>query len=380
MGRLLHRDLKERLVRHIAAGSYGPDQPLPKIADLAAIFGASTKTVQKAIHELSAEGVLSARRGKGLFVCPAHARGGRGRCIGLLLSKRDASYLERSPWPREVVRRLCAEVQRRGYRVRPCPLGGLSPLAVADHVRRRRFAGLVAFEIENDTLLQDLRELGLPLISVDYDAFHVGIPSAVFDNAFGTFAATKHLLSLGHRDIVALRPWLEFGHGGRRYLSPIDDQRLLGFRLAMQDAGLPVFIDEHPHEESRLREEVRRLLAGSRPPSAIVCVADEKALLVARTAIELGRHVPRDLSVVGFGDLGLEYAPGRRLTSVRLDFAEMARRAAELLLGEMEHPGAELRRHVAPAELAVHDSTGEPGRAAAAGPDRAGQPEADEVL
>ncbi|WP_072791929.1 substrate-binding domain-containing protein [Cognatishimia maritima] len=72
---------------------------------------------------------------------------------------------------------------------------------------------------------------------------------------------------------------------------------------------------------------------------AILCMNDEialGALTVARDDFRL--RVPRDLTVVGYGDSAMAAWPCFGLTTMRVPNAEIAKKTAQLLLERLEHP------------------------------------------
>jgi GntR family transcriptional regulator len=66
--RPLYQQLKDRLVRRIADGTWRPGDQIPTEAELCRLFGVSRMTVKQAVAELVREGVLYRRQGKGTFV------------------------------------------------------------------------------------------------------------------------------------------------------------------------------------------------------------------------------------------------------------------------------------------------------------------------
>lgn len=66
----LYRQAKQELQRLIEAGHYGPNQALPREADLAQALQVSIGTLRHAVDELVHEHVLVRRQGKGTFVAP----------------------------------------------------------------------------------------------------------------------------------------------------------------------------------------------------------------------------------------------------------------------------------------------------------------------
>ena len=65
----LYRQLIQRLRSDIAAGVYPAQSRFPSEAELGAAYQVSRVTVRKALAELTQEGLLRRRQGKGTFVC-----------------------------------------------------------------------------------------------------------------------------------------------------------------------------------------------------------------------------------------------------------------------------------------------------------------------
>jgi DNA-binding LacI/PurR family transcriptional regulator len=82
--------------------------------------------------------------------------------------------------------------------------------------------------------------------------------------------------------------------------------------------------------------------------TAIFCANDHMALGVLRAVAEAGRHVPADVSVVGFDDIPEAPFMIPPLTTVRQDFGALGRHSVELLqdLGAGREPPAEGPRAV----------------------------------
>jgi LacI family transcriptional regulator len=138
------------------------------------------------------------------------------------------------------------------------------------------------------------------------------------DDGRATSAATKHILDLGHRRLAYI--------GGTGEL-PTGTARLGGFRDAIVTSGLKVEQIEELGAPSSMdfgREAVRRLLDQRKPPTAFIMGAVQNTLGVLDELRRLNIEVPRQLSVVGFGDeLGYSWW-GAGLTSVRLPVSELA--------------------------------------------------------
>lgn len=174
------------------------------------------------------------------------------------------------------------------------------------------------------------------------------IPVASVDQAAGAAAATRYLLSLGHKTVWHLGgppDWREA------------DERIEGWRSALEAAGAPVPElfrgDWTPRSGYELGEDLLKI------PSltAILVANDQMALGLLRRAHETGREVPRDLSLVGFDDIPEAAYFMPPLTTVRQDFTELGRLCLQSLLRRIQgEPGP--TRVVVPPELVLRNSTG----------------------
>ena len=102
------------------------------------------------------------------------------------------------------------------------------------------------------------------------------------------------------------------------------------------------------------------LLAALLNPTAVFAVSDHEAEFVYQAASELGKEIPRDLSVVGFADLDFAAAMEPPLTTMRQRPHEIGRLSARLILDRIDGtmPGDEPTTIKVPAELIVRHSTG----------------------
>ena len=82
------------------------------------------------------------------------------------------------------------------------------------------------------------------------------------------------------------------------------------------------------------------------------CVNDPLAFGVLDACrFELGLHVPRDISVVGFDDVAEAAHQGYDLTTVRQGIGDLAAAAVGMLLRRLDEPDAQARRLLLPGTL-----------------------------
>ncbi len=173
--------------------------------------------------------------------------------------------------------------------------------------------------------------------------------SVAVDQYAGARLATRHLLDLGHRDVVHLAgpdDWLDAR------------ARTRGWRDEMAAAGIEVGAPIRGDWSAGRGYEVGRDLVRSGLPTAVLAANDQLALGLLRAFAESGVRVPDDVSVVGFDDVDGSahfYPP---LTTVRQEFGALGRRCLELLLAVIagQEKAAEL---IAP-RLVVRASSGPP--------------------
>jgi LacI family transcriptional regulator len=98
------------------------------------------------------------------------------------------------------------------------------------------------------------------------------------------------------------------------------------------------------------------LLNLSDPPTAIFVASDSMALETVTVAKELGKEIPRGLSIVGFDDnpSGL-YGPVS-LTTVRQPLIKMAEESVKELNRLINEPGAKVKKVILPTELVIRES------------------------
>ena len=163
--------------------------------------------------------------------------------------------------------------------------------------------------------------------------------SVSVDHARGGELAAGYLFDLGHKRIAFIN--------GPLQLSQCAERRR-GVRRAARRAGLSPeeSIIEYTIDPITAFEQaevlVDKFLAIPDRPTGVVCVNDQIAFTVLRTLAERRVRVPRDMSVVGYGDVDFAAMLSPTLTSIRQPKYELGRAAAGLLIAETVDP---LHRH-----------------------------------
>lgn len=135
---------------------------------------------------------------------------------------------------------------------------------------------------------------------------------------------TRRLLAAGHRHLA-------FIAGPPDHLAA--QARRAGFESALASSpGARAVIGEGDFFLASGEREARTVLAGTDRPTALFAANDAMAAGALRAASVLGLSVPQDLALAGFDDSSIATLTTPTLTSVRQPTAELARRAAALLI------------------------------------------------
>lgn len=221
-----------------------------------------------------------------------------------------------------------------------------------DHLMSLAVEGLIVIapQVRVFDAVRDLK-IRIPLVALD--STRQDEHSLAVDQIAGARAATRHLIELGHRDILHLagsQDWIEAEARMRGYVDEMVEHDLVAYPPILGDWT------------ADFGYEVGRELLRRRDFTAIFAANDQMALGLIHAFRDAGVDVPGDISVVGFDDIpdAAHYWPP--LTTVRQDFAELGRRSIDLLLGELAgRASPELRGLIAP-ELVVRGSTAPPRR------------------
>lgn len=211
----------------------------------------------------------------------------------------------------------------------------------------RRVDGLVVVPTGHDhRYLAPELAAGIPAVFADRPAGLLGADAVLADNAGGACQAVGHLIRGGHRRI---------GFIGDQPTLHTAAERLRGYREAMARAGLPVdesLVSMGPVTGERVRSELRRMLRGSRPITALF--AGNNRVTVAALRDVLPGTAP--VALVGFDDFELAdlLVPG--VTVVAQDPALLGRTAAQLLFRRMEGEHGPPRRVELPVRLVARGS------------------------
>ena len=183
-----------------------------------------------------------------------------------------------------------------------------------------------------------------------------GVTNIVLNHQGAAEIALKHLFHLGHRHIAFMK--------GQEFSSDTE-VRWANIERVAQHLRLPI----RPRLVAQLEGDspspnlgymaTKVLLASREPFTALFAFNDISAMGAIRALRESGRHVPDDVSVIGFDDIQSAAFQNPSLTTVRQPLQAMGRAAAEILLKRINRPGCELHdQHIVEPELVIRETSG----------------------
>lgn len=327
------------------------------IKDIAQAVGVSPSTVSRAlgdsplVNNETRQRILKAARKLG-YERNELARGlvkGTSWAVGLVVP--DIT----NPFFSDVARGVSEIADRVGYGVILCNTDGRidRELSYIRLLRRKRVDGLLICSATLDApFIQDLTAAGTPFVLVSRLSADSDVPYVVTDDQAGGRLAVEHLVDLGHRRIGFI--------GGPEDVQASRDRMDAYFGVLAEHAiHVPdTWCCHADFTQTAGRQAGQRMLSLVERPTAIFAANDDMAAGVLRAAAQLGFPVPDRLSVAGCDDISLASQLCPTLTTIRQPLAEMAERAATVLISEAQKPSLPQGSEVVPATIRFRESTG----------------------
>lgn len=204
--------------------------------------------------------------------------------------------------------------------------------------------------IGNRAQLEDSLAKSIPSVVINYYVDDLDVSCIAIDNAGGAENAVNYLIELGHKKIAHITGDL---------MTQAALKRLEGYKRALEKNSIQLrqdYIFETDYSRGAARSSAEKLIKAADPATAVFVASDAMALEVMAVARELGKHVPNDLSIVGFDDnpSGL-YGPVG-LTTVRQPLIRMAEESVKELNRLIGLNKKVIKKILLPAELVVRES------------------------
>lgn len=333
--------LREEIRRAIGAGEL--TGRLPGERQLARRFGANSKTVNKALADLSAEGVITRVVGRGTFVAGQEHRAPRGGGRGYLWLAPDS--LE-GPFLEAMYEMARGRVEQYGHRLHLevaaiSPAGGFAPGCLQPR-RLRALSGVVFFSAAPDhDLLCDLHRRRMHMVLCNTAPAALKVDRVTADYAVGGFELTEHFALLGYTRIRLLveRPGGAAAQAQRGYHTALRRHHLEPQKVHCWEGGAAA--------------ELEALISGD---AALLCLGAGMSADVKRCLVKMGRLLPQDASIAVLTTPGELAAQQELITSYDVYPDHLLDWAVQLLFDAAIHP--EPREVLVPGVFNDRGSTG----------------------
>jgi len=183
--------------------------------------------------------------------------------------------------------------------------------------------------------VRDLFTRGAPIVELNRQREKDILDAVLADNFQGAYQMVEYLIGMGHRRI---------GHIlGEPDLTTAKN-RLIGYRRAMEDAGIPVdpaLIRIGSFTREYGEQAMGELLQLAEPPTVIFAGSNRILTGTLFALQKQGIRVPDDISVVAFDDAEWLSFWNPPITAVDIATDEMAQLAVDLLLRRIASPERE---------------------------------------
>lgn len=373
--------VKERLRNDLLCGVYAPGSKLPPDSELYKRFKVHRLTVVRAMNDLTQEGLIVRRRGSGTFVADRNSAPplipGRSMKIGIIWRRSVYPQLmlnsflglatygalelagidpENAAWA--LVRDhepTCARWADRHSRIQVECVGEAITSQLRhpplECLRSRGFDGVLALGILEDSFLDGLLELGIPVVLCDVlkERLNGKIDQVYVDPLDGYQKAVRHFLQLGLKRIHFVAAQISLPaprtgmsvheilahHGNRVRVDPDSYLRLSAYRQAMDAYGAEVS-ESFIHKLNGVNEWENDLAARlaalpeSERPEAVVCHESIQADML------IGEFEKRGLPLLGAGAASTTVSA--KASAIRVDMKAVGATAMDLLLSRVQRP------------------------------------------
>ncbi|WP_440897032.1 LacI family DNA-binding transcriptional regulator [Amphibacillus sp. Q70] len=220
-----------------------------------------------------------------------------------------------------------------------------------DHAYYRGVDGIIVVcSNYSDPEVVKLIESPLPSVVLDVHSDKTNVIYS--NNVYGCELVIDHLYSLGHKKIAHIAAAEDTFTG---------NERLKGYKLGMDKYGLPInedyIVDGGYFSYEGGYHAMNNLLKLDDVPTAVFASGDTMAIGAIKAIKEAGLKVPDDISIVGFDDIDLAQHITPALTTIRQNTELMGKRAADLLIDQINDKDEDFSTVILSVDLIDREST-----------------------
>ena len=234
----------------------------------------------------------------------------------------------------------------QGYRVLVCNTDERAEKqhAYLEVLAAERVAGVMISPVDLlDQELEEILALGIPLIALDREIRDPRADAVLMNNVEGAHRATQLLIATGHQRIGLVAGTVDIQSGA---------ERLMGYELAMREAGLEAHVVRSLSTAEQGASAVEHLLEQPLVPTALVVANNLLAEGVCKTLRQRGLRIPEQMALVVIDDPTWAELVEPPLTALAQPIQQLAASAVALLLERITEQRQEPKRIVL--EFEVH--------------------------
>jgi DNA-binding LacI/PurR family transcriptional regulator len=348
---LRYKEIKNLLTAEIA--KLNSNDRLPSRAELCKKLDTTRTTLDRAINELIAEGLLYSRGGSGTYVADNELAVHKGNWGVIVRDVREAFYAE-------ILRGVENFAQSCGINVIICNSDSEFEKQ-EQYLKRLSHSGVSGIIIvpvvsldtrENYYLFSRLSELKVPFVFCNRNADWINAPVVTSNDNFGGYIATKHLLDRGYRKIAYI--------SYQKFRTSVD--RCHGYISALMEQGIEInrkiiVMEERSQAQPSGYQAMKRILASDQLVDAVFCFNDKVSQGVYQAIAEAGLKVSEDIGVIGYDNTDIWKNVTPALTSVAYKNLEIGTKAAEVLYKQINKEDlSDFQLYLVKPEIVVRDS------------------------
>ena len=254
----------------------------------------------------------------------------RSKTVGLIINHRPEYFFMNETYANALLG-ISVTAKEKSYRL----LLDISEdnTEVCNLFYERKVDGFILMGVKrNSQLLNALKACEAPFVLVgSYHEDEENVCQVDIDDRKAAYQATNYLISLGHKRVGIIT-------GSTEYSSSND--RLLGYKQALEDAGIPLaeeYIQKCENLTEVKAEQLAKNLFYQIPRvTAVVAFNDSTAMAVYKAAENCALSIPEQLSVISFDDTVVASYMSPPLTSVWQPSYEKGEKAMSLLIDCLE--------------------------------------------
>ncbi len=357
-----YKSIAKTLIEKIRKGEYKKNDFLPSEAELSRVFKVSRVTIRQALSILINEGLIKPIAGVGSVVISDDGtkssisldKKSRNIYFVLILSKSIKWGIE-NPFYAEIVSGAEQRIRESGYHL-------LFTVYYEDIKRASDLSELIIKKYVNGFLLVGdieekfiamVKKFGLPSIVVNNPiAEKYELPMVINDDFRGGYAAAKFLYDTGCKKIACIK-------GPSTSMSC--EERFKGYISALKNFGLQIadnLIVEGNLEFESGYDAMKKIFSSKTIPDGIFAINDTMAIGAMEFLLEKGIEIPKDVSIIGFDNIGQSAQVVPALTTVDVQRREMGYIATGKLIEFIENRSAYYPlRIILPCKIIERDTT-----------------------